>query len=334
MPGLGLGVSLSAVHMGGGAAASFPLLPYSAGIDSLHSTKRLLPTQPGDVFTLRHSVTGAIETFSYSELYDGQDLSGWLSSAQTYTGSTDYVVFINPSTTDRIGFGIKVKNAGDKVRIWFDGEVVDYEDIDAGDATTGDEYIITKQWSTAAPRAIVVVGNISYFKSTGETKYGGSTSCYFGGDVTNLTSLTYLSWGGSNTGTGDVTNLTSLTVLNWYGSNTGTGDVTNLTSLAYLSWGGSNTGTGFAACALSATGLCYLNLGSSITLTETEVDGILSGFWTNRDAAKSRSERTIEINETNHAAPSAAGLLIKSDLQAYRSPNNDPTKSRWTVNTN
>ena len=76
----------------GAAAASFPLLPYSADIDSLHSTKRLLPTQPSDVFTLRHSVTGDLETFSYSELYDGRALSGNLVTNGDFSdGTTGWV---------------------------------------------------------------------------------------------------------------------------------------------------------------------------------------------------------------------------------------------------
>lgn len=32
-------------------------------------------------------------------------------------------------------------------------------------------------------------------------------------------------------------------------------------------------------------------------------------------------------------APTGQGITDKDNLQAYRSPNNDPTKSLWTVST-
>ena len=114
------------------------------------------------------------------------------------------------------------------------------------------------------------------------------------------------------------------------------GSITWLRSLTVLNWGGNNTGTGWGAVAASATGLCYMYHGGLTVLDAAEVNAILAGFWANRDAAKSRPDRYINIGKdtpTPNAAPTGQGLADKAALQAYRSPNNTGPDV-WTVITN
>ena len=66
------------------------------------------------------------------------------------------------------------------------------------------------------------------------------------------------------------------------------------------------------------------------------MNAILAGFWANRDAAKSSTDRYINIGKdtpTPNAAPTGQGLTDKAALQAYRSPNNTGP-AVWTVTTN
>ena len=157
------------------------------------------------------------------------------------------------------------------------------------------------------------------------------------GSVAGCTLLTYLSVGGSNGLSGSVAGLTLLTYLRVGGPNTLSGSVAGLTRLTYLGVGGSNTLSGWGAIAASATGLCQMSHGGLTVLDAIEVNAVLAGLWANRDAAKSRTERVIDLGKdtpTPDAAPTGQGLIDKAALQAYRSPNNDPTKALWTVTTN
>ena len=173
-------------------------------------------------------------------------------------------------------------------------------------------------------------GSVTGMPLTYLSWYGNNTGS---GSVTGMP-LTVLDWGGNNTGSGSVTGM-PLTVLIWHGNNTGSGSVTGM-QLTYLSWYGNNTGTGWGAVAASATGLGYMYHGGLTVLDATEVNAVLAGFWANRDAAKSSSERVIDIGKDTpmpNAAPTGQGLTDKAALQAYKSPNNTGPVV-WTVTTN
>ena len=160
--------------------------------------------------------------------------------------------------------------------------------------------------------------------------YGTNT---LSGAVSGLPAgLTYLLVIGSNTVSGDVSGLpTGITYLVVWGSNTLSGELSGIPSVAnYVSLGSASSTMALATAALP-TGLCYFLINQP--LPQASLDNILSAFWANRDAAKPRAERTIDIDYAGSGTPSAAGLVDKTNLQAYRSPSSDPTKPFWTVNT-
>ena len=115
------------------------------------------------------------------------------------------------------------------------------------------------------------------------------------------------------------------------------GRVAGLTSLTYIYVFGSNTLSGWGSLAESATGLCQMLHGGLTVLDATEVNAVLAGFWANRDAAKSLTERVIDLGKdtpTPNAAPTGQGLIDKASLKAYRSPTPPGTAALWTVTTN
>jgi hypothetical protein len=169
--------------------------------------------------------------------------------------------------------------------------------------------------------------------------------------VANLTALTYLSVTGLNTIGGSVANLTALTLLNVTGSNTLSGSVENLTALTYLSVHGSNTTSGNVSLltnlqwltvsgqstitvpnVTNLTSLCQITL-SAIVLTSANVNQLLADFWANRNAPKPRTERTINLSgKSGSGAPTGQGLIDKTNLQSYKSPN-DTYSTVWNVTT-
>jgi hypothetical protein len=99
-------------------------------------------------------------------------------------------------------------------------------------------------WTSGANAAslsgdISKLTSLTYLKVTGNNTVSGS--------IAALTSLTYLSVGGNNTVSGSIAGLTSLTYLAVYGSNTVSGSIAGLTSLTYLAVYGSNTVSGSIA---------------------------------------------------------------------------------------
>jgi len=119
--------------------------------------------------------------------------------------------------------------------------------------------------------------------------------------------------------------------------NTLSGPIAGLTLLTNLYVTGSNTLFGWGAVAATATGLCQVTHGGLTVLDATEVNAVLAGFWANRDAAKTRAERIIDIGKdvpTPNAAPTGQGLIDKAALQAYSSPTPPGTAALWTVTTN
>ena len=310
----------------------------------------------------------------------------WLVGAWLDSGCTqDFCVLKSNPSYLTMEVGVRVAASGHKVNVWWgDGTSNSYS------PTPSTNTQVARTFASGAVRPVVIVGRVTRFDSS----LSGNRSD-FGGDITGLRSLTYLSWGGSNTGSGSVTGMPltvlswggsntgtgsvtgmpltylswagnntgtgsvtgmPLTVLSWGGSNTGTGSVTGMSltylywagsntgtgsvtgmPLTYLSWTGNNTGTGWGSVAATATGLCYLYHGGLTVLDSAEVNAILAGFWANRDAAKSRAERVIDIGKdtpTPNGAPTGQGITDKAALQAYRSPNPPGTAALWTVTTN
>ena len=281
----------------------------------------------------------------YSSPADEAAMRMWLKTAWLDCGcNTDFAIFTQPANQLSIQFSVRVATSGHRVNVyWGDGST------DSVAPATGSNTSLAKTYVTGALRPIIMLGRVTRFESVNND---GKT--HFGGRITWLRSLTYLSWGGNNTGTGSVTGMPlttlswggnntgsgsvtgmPLTVLNWGGNNTGTGSITGM-PLTSLVWGGNNTGTGWGAVAASATGLCYMYHGGLTVLDAAEVNAILAGFWANRNAAKSRADRTIDIGKdtpTPNAAPTGQGITDKAALQAYRSPNNTGP-AVWTVITN
>ena len=281
----------------------------------------------------------------YSSPADEAAMRMWLKTAWLDCGcNTDFAIFTQPANQLSIQFSVRVATSGHRVNVyWGDGST------DSVAPATESDTSLAKTYVTGALRPIIMLGRVTRFSSVntdGKTNFGGSITWlrsltvlrWIGyntgtGSVTGMP-LTVLNWGGSNTGTGSVTGM-PLTILYWGGSNTGTGSIAGM-PLTYLSWGGSNTGTGWGAVAASATGLCNMNHGGLTVLDAAEVNAILAGFWANRDAAKSRPDRYINIGKdtpTPNAAPTGQGLADKAALQAYRSPNNTGP-AVWTVITN
>lgn len=232
----------------------------------------------------------------------------WAYSAWIDSGFTPYhCVLSQPATQLSIQFGVRVATSGHKVNVWWgDGTSNSYT------PGTGANTSCAKTYGSTALRPVVVIGRVSRFESTNAD---GKTA--FGGRVQGFGAA-----------------LTSLLVT---GSNTLSGYIAGLTALTFLNVQGSNTITGWAGCASAATGLCNLYHGGLTVLDATEVNAILAGFWANRNAAKSRSERVIDIGKdtpTPNAAPTGQGLTDKAALQAYRSPTPPGTAALWTVTTN
>ena len=234
-----------------------------------------------------------------------------------------YLILTN--STDRIG--MYVRGTGNLSIDWGNGSntVLALQNIT--------NYALSNIYSSSTLRTVVMRGNITYIDSQGATNYGGANATAFGGDISTLPNLTYLYWAGNNTGSGSVAGLTKLTYLNWQGNNTGSGSVAGLTKLTYLYWAGNNTVSGWEQCATNATTMSYMYHGGLTLLSQSQSDGVLNGFWMNRDVAKARAtERGINLGVVNDATPSSAGLTVKTNLAAYKSPNGTGPMF-WTVTT-
>ena len=250
----------------------------------------------------------------------------WLVGAWLDSGCTqDFCVLKSNPSYLTMEVGVRVAASGHKVNVWWgDGTSDSYSPTSSANTQ------VARTFASGAVRPVVIVGRVTRFDSS----LSGNRSD-FGGDITGLRSLTFLNWWGNNTGSGSVTGML-LTTLSWHGNNTGTGSVTGM-PLTYLYWTGNNTGTGWGAVAATATGLCQMTHGGLTVLDSAEVNAILAGFWANRDAAKSRGERIIDIGKdtpTPNGAPTGQGITDKAALQAYRSPNPPGTAALWTVTTN
>ena len=169
----------------------------------------------------------------YSSPADEAAMRMWLKTAWLDCGcNTDFAIFTQPANQLSIQFNVRVATSGHRVNVyWGDGST------DSVAPATESDTSLAKTYVTGVLRPIIMLGRVTRFESVNTD---GKT--HFGGSITWLRSLTYLSWGGSNTGSGSVTGM-PLTALSWYGNNTGSGSVTGM-PLTVLSWGGYNTGGG------------------------------------------------------------------------------------------
>ena len=310
-----------------GSADDMTLAPFSQLYQNISATMLALG--------LSHSDEAAFKTWAYS---------AWIDSGFTPC----HAVLSQPATSLLIQFGVRVATAGHKVNVWWgDGTSNSYT------PDTGANTECVKTYGAGALRPVVVIGRVSHFESNygdGRTTFGGriqglGTALTYlqvwgnntlSGSISALTALTQLSAGGNNTLSGSVSALTALTYLGAWGNNTLSGSVSALTALTYLGVEGLNTITGWELVAASAPGLCQLYHGGLTVLSSAQTNAVLAGFWTNRNAAKSRYEREIDIGKdtpTQNGAPTGQGLADKAALQAYKSPN-DTGPIVWTVTTN
>ncbi len=182
---------------------------------------------------------------------------------------------------------------------------------------------------------------------TSVTMAGSNT---ISGNVSGLTALTMLNVTGSNTISGDISALTNLVFLNVTGGNTLSGSVIGLTSMTFMLVSGSNTLTGdvaglvllqYASC--SSTGIAcsrvilltdLSNINLTPLYTSANVNQILADFWTNRNEAKTRSDRNINLRGAiGSGAPTGQGIIDKAALQGYSTPTPPGTTPNWTVTT-
>lgn len=109
-------------------------------------------------------------------------------------------------------------------------------------------------------------------------------------------------------------------------TNTISGSISGCTAIEYIYVITGNTIT--VPNITNVTKLGYLFI-SGFVPTSENVNQILADLWINRDVARVYDFRTIELSGT----PTGQGIADKTNLQAYRTPNNDPTKPLWTINT-
>ena len=255
---------------------------------------------------LRRNIAATMASLGLSHS-DEVAFQSWLVSAWLDSGCVaQFAVLKQPASSTVIQLDLRVGVPGHRINIWWgDGTSNSYA------PNTSSNTACSKTYGDGVLRPVVVVGKVIRFDST---YFDGRTA--FGGSVAGLTALTYLNVAGSNTLSGSVAGLTKLTVLNVSGS---------------------NTLSGWEAAASAASGLCLMVHGGLTVLGAAEVNAVLAGFWANRNAAKSRSERIINIGKdtpTPNAAPTGQGLTDKGALQAYRSPTPPGTAALWTVTTN
>lgn len=275
-------------------------------------------------------------------------LAVWAQDRRRSRDRGPYLVLTNP--TDRIGF--YVRGTGTLTVDWGDGTEASY-------TLSSFAQNVARVYASAAVRTVRLVGNVTSLEADASAGLGGVGSASFAGDISTLTSLTYLNVTGGNTLSGAVTGLAltrlyvtgantlrgsvtgmPLAILCVLGSNTVGGDVTGL-PLTFLYLGGSNTVSGevgsltslaylyevtatyvtHPATWIGLTGLCYVYVRN--LSTQAAVDDLLVSMDANKGATKTRLERAV-VCTSGCAAPSATGLAAKASLAA----------AGWTVTTN
>ena len=150
-----------------------------------------------------------------------------------------------------------------------------------------------------------VTFNLSVMPSLQTLIINAGNSCNVIGDISLCPNLVFVQVSVSNSISGSIVGNIALEYIYIVSGNTITvPNVTNVTKLGYLQI------TGF-------------------TPTSANVNQILADIWTNRNVARVYTSREIYLNGT----PTGQGLTDKTNLQAYRSPNNDAGYSLWTIST-
>jgi hypothetical protein len=152
-----------------------------------------------------------------------------------------------------------------------------------------------------------VTFNVSAMPSLGTIIILAECSCTAIGDISICSDLAFAQILRPNTLTGSIAGLTSLSYYLVISGNITVPNVTNLTDLSYFS-------------------------GNQV-LTSANVNQILADIWANRDAAKTYTFRYFKLNVEGSGAPTGQGITDLANLRAYRSPNDDPTKDLWTIDT-
>lgn len=174
----------------------------------------------------------------------------------------------------------------------------------------------------------------------------------FNGDITNLTKCRVFFCAGNNAFTGDISGWVNIdNSLEIYGgTSTFTGNVEGITDVLSIVIGGNTSVYGDIKYLINAYWLEFRGSGDTVLcsdwaalkeccvlyflpgahyLTAAETNAVLAGFWANRDEPHAiNNERAIHIRGEQ---PTGQGLIDKAALEAYRTPNNDPTKDLWIV---
>ena len=146
-------------------------------------------------------------------------------------------------------------------------------------------------------------------------------------DITGL----MIFYANSCTVIGDISLCPKLVIVQVYQPNTISGSIAGLTELEYIGIYAGNTIT--VPNITNVTKMGYLDIDGFVP-TSANVNQILADLWINRDVVRVYSFRGIVLNKAGSGTPTGQGITDKTNLQAYRSPNNDPTKDLWTISTN
>jgi len=175
-------------------------------------------------------------------------------------------------------------------------------------------------WSSVTDAASLS-GDISKLTSLTYLNVQGSNT--ISGSIAALTSLTYVIVDGNNTISGSIAALTSLTNLAAYGNNTLTGSVAVLTSLTYLDVFGNNTISGSIAALTSLTVLVVGSTntvsGSIAALTSLTYVLVYGSNTVSGSIAALTSLTVLNVRGSNTVSGSIAALTSLTNLTVYGS---------------
>ena len=186
--------------------------------------------------------------------------ANWIQANAT---SPYYLVLSQPSSSTTIGMTVTI--VGTLYVNWGDDTTATY---------SGSNVTITHTYASAGNYGVILSGQLTSLSST---YADGHTA--FGGDISTMPCLTYLSVAGTNTLTGSVTGMTGMTHLYCNGPNTLSGSVSGMRGLVYLNVVGSNTLTGSIS---GMTGMTYIYVTGSNTVSGsvTGMSGLtMLGCW-------------------------------------------------------
>ena len=154
----------------------------------------------------------------------------------------------------------------------------------------------------------------------------GLSSFSFNVTTTNVLSLLVVYATADVHPAGSLNGCTDLAFLQVLRTNTLSGSLIGLTKLEYVYLDSGNSVT--AVNITNLTKLCYYYI-SGQSLTSANTNQLLADVWANRNVAKTYTYREMTFTGT----PTGQGITDKTNLQAYRTPNNEGDKALWTINT-